>query len=143
MLLVVDMVQPAIRTVTTVDIECKFKAQTCCATTESTGRRIRLNSSKQPHSPPWQSPLKILAQSVYFCWSVQFVTTCCICVVKELPSYCPPFGFSFRCPNSRVVCRMAVDATRAQPPTRDSDVKSPLSYFKCTHSLFVPIVGAV
>ena len=39
-------------------------ASTCCATTESTGSVMRLNSSKQPQRPPWQRPLKILAQSV-------------------------------------------------------------------------------
>ena len=39
-------------------------ASTCCATTESTGSSMRLNSSKQPHKPAWHNPLKILAMSV-------------------------------------------------------------------------------
>ncbi len=30
----------------------------CCATTDSTGSSMRLNSSKQPHNPPWHRPLK-------------------------------------------------------------------------------------
>ena len=32
---------------------------TCCATTESTSRSMRLNSSKQPQQPDCASPLKI------------------------------------------------------------------------------------
>lgn len=30
---------------------------TCCAHTDKTSRLMRLNSSKQPHSPDWASPL--------------------------------------------------------------------------------------
>lgn len=84
MLLVRDAAYSTFGLVDAVGISCV--AQTCWATTESTGRRIRLNSSKQPHSPPWHSPLKILAQSVYFCWSVQFVTTCHIVLFKNCKS---------------------------------------------------------
>lgn len=51
-LLETDMAYSRFGLVDAVGIENNLMTQTCWATTESTGRRIRLNSSKQPHSPP-------------------------------------------------------------------------------------------
>eukprot|EP00968_Pinguiococcus_pyrenoidosus_P001289 scaffold57_cov254-Pinguiococcus_pyrenoidosus.AAC.42 len=48
-----------------------WTASTCCATTDRTGSKIRLNSSKQPQRPAWDRPVKIFAQSVWCIWSVQ------------------------------------------------------------------------
>ena len=73
---------------------------------DRTGSSMRLNSSKQPHKPPWTEPLKILAMSVNRCWSVQFVddhkdaqrvpdlspspSYPCLPVRRALPAKCMP-----------------------------------------------------